>query len=224
MDRVVSSYTPPLRALLEARKNGSADGDDGRMLVVAVPDAPGARPLEDVPKEQELLTRLFPGERHTPLAGDDAVRERMREELPRHRWVRFAGHGGQDLADPSQGGLLPRDGKLTVTDIGATGYRGAFTFLSACKTATGGTTLPDEASTITAALHYTGYRQVIGTLWSVDDALAVVVAGSVYRRLTATGRFRPAGAARALHRAIRPLSAGHATRPSAWVPYTHTGL
>jgi CHAT domain-containing protein len=83
--------------------------------------------------------------------------------------------------------------------------------------------LPDEAITITAALHYTGYRQVIGTLWSVDDGLAVVVADPVYRRLTGTGRFLPGDAARALHRAVRPLRAGYATRPSLWVPYTHTG-
>lgn len=223
MDRVVSSYTPTLRALLTARGTGDAGLADERMLVVAVPDAPGARVLEKVTEEMDLLVRLFPGERHTLLAGDDAVRERVRAELPRHRWVHFAGHGGQDLADPSRGGLLLRDGKLTVTDIGAAGYRGEFAYLSACKSATGGTVLPDEAITITAALHHTGYRQVIGTLWSVDDRLAVVVAESVYRRLIAGGRFGPGGAARALHLAIRPLRAGYATRPSLWVPYTHTG-
>ncbi|MFC6082637.1 CHAT domain-containing protein [Sphaerisporangium aureirubrum] len=242
MDRVVSSYTPTLRALLEARGErrgvrgpgdarragdeageGNGDGGGGRMLIVAVPDAPGAPHLENVVTEQEVLTRLFPGDRHTLLAGDDAVRDRVRAELPRHRWVHFSGHGGQDLTDPSQGGLLLRDGKLTVTDIGAAGYQGEFAFLSACKTATGGTALPDEAITITAALHYTGYRQVIGTLWSVHDRLAVVVADSVYQRLTTTGRFLPGDAARALHRAVRPLRTGFAARPSLWVPFTHTG-
>jgi hypothetical protein len=49
LDRVVSSYTPTLRALLEARKpdheTSMARGQD-RLLLVDVPDAPGQIPLD----------------------------------------------------------------------------------------------------------------------------------------------------------------------------------
>lgn len=100
--------------------------------------------------------------------------------------------------------------------------RGDFAFLSACKTATGGVTLPDEAVTLAAALHYTGYRHVIGTLWSIHDETAATVAEVVYADLTSAGAFEPGRAAAALHAAMRGLrDAG--TPLSHWTPFTHTG-
>jgi hypothetical protein len=221
-DRVVSSYTPTLRALLEARRPLDSPPDDERILVVALAEAPGTVPLADVPRERELLTSLFAG-RHTILAGDAAMWEAVRDELPRHRWAHFSCHGGQDLADPSQGGLLLQDRLLSIADISTGQYRGEFAFLSACMTATGGVNLPDEAITLVAALHYTGYRHVIGTLWSVYDETAADVAEAVYHELTSTGQFEPARSAYALHDAIRGLRDSGRLPPSAWVPFTHTG-
>jgi hypothetical protein len=222
LDRVVSSYTPTLRALLEARRPLDSPPDDERILVVALAETPGVVPLADVTRERELLTSLFAG-RHTMLEGEAATWEAVRNELPRHRWAHFSCHGGQDLADPSQGGLLLHDRLLSIADISTGQYRGEFAFLSACMTATGGVNLPDEAITLAAALHYTGYRHVIGTLWSVYDQTAADVAEAVYHELTSTGQFEPARSAYALHDAIRGLrDSGHFPL-SAWVPFTHTG-
>lgn len=222
LDRVVSSYTPTLRALLEARRPLNSAPDDERMLVVALAEASGVVPLADVTRERELLTSLFAG-RHTLLEGAEATHEAVRDALPRHRWAHFSCHGGQDLADPSRGGLLLQDRPLSIADISTGQYRGEFAFLSACMTATGGINLPDEAITLAAALHYTGYRHVIGTLWSVYDQTAADVAEAVYHELTSTGQFEPARSADALHDAIRGLrDSGHVPL-SAWVPFTHTG-
>jgi len=222
LDRVVSSYTPTLRALLEARRPLDSPPDDERILVVALAETPGVVPLADVTRERELLTSLFAG-RHTLLEGEAATWEAVRDELPRHRWAHFSCHGGQDLADPSQGGLLLQDRLLSIADISTGQYRGEFAFLSACMTATGGVNLPDEAITLAAALHYTGYRHVIGTLWSVYDQTAADVAEAVYNELTSTGQFEPARSAYALYDAIRGLrDSGHFPL-SAWVPFTHTG-
>ena len=81
---------------------------------------------------------------------------------------------------------------------------------------------PDEAVTLAAALHYTGYRHVIGTLWSIHDKTAAEVADAVYTDLTSTGTFEPSRAASALHTAIRRLR--DAGKPlSRWMPFTHTG-
>jgi hypothetical protein len=41
--------------------------------------------------------------------------------------------------------------------------RGEFTFLSACKSSLGGVVNADEAITLTSALHFSGWRHVIGT-------------------------------------------------------------
>jgi hypothetical protein len=223
LDRVVSSYTPTLRALVEARKPLRAAPDDEQMLIVALPDTPGEVPLADVARERDLLRSLFAG-RHTLLEGAGATPAAVRALLPGHRWAHFSCHGTQNLADPSAGGLVLQDGILAIADISAQQHEGEFAFLSACMTAVGGVNLPDEAITLAAALHFTGYRQVIGTLWSVYDETAADVAAMVYAELHSTGRFEPARSAHALHGAIRRLRDVDGAPPHRWTPFTHTGV
>ncbi|WSP97044.1 CHAT domain-containing protein [Streptomyces sp. NBC_01232] len=153
IDRAVSSYTPTLRALLEASRPGRPPGHgDPRMLVVALAETPGELPLPAVNTERDLLTGLF-ADRHTLLEGRAATWDAVRAGPARHPWVHFSCHGDQDLSDPSRGGLLLSDRVLTVQDVAAGHHRGEFAFLSACKTATGGLTLTDEVITLAAALH-----------------------------------------------------------------------
>lgn len=72
------------------------------------------------------------------------------------------------LDHPHQGGLVLRGRRLTVADVVGIRHDGAeFAFLAACTTAVGGVRVPDEAITLTAALQYAGYQNVIGTLWTV---------------------------------------------------------
>ncbi|OFA56541.1 CHAT domain-containing protein [Streptomyces xinghaiensis] len=230
LDRVISSYTPTLRALERARartpaaaKVRAAPGDgEGRMLVVALPDSPGQVSLESAAHDRDLLAELFPDERHTLLQGPDATRAAVLRELRRSPWAHFSCHGTQNLVAPSTGGFLLHDGVLSVEDIGAGSYPGSFAFLSACKTATGGTGLPDEVITLAAALHYTGYRHVIATLWSVRDDDAATFSSDVYRRLCHGGTFDPDRSAHAVHEATRNLRSA-TDDLSAWTPFTHTG-
>jgi hypothetical protein len=224
LDRVVPSYTPTVRALLEATKTPPAGpADKPTMLVVAAPDVPGQTPLPNVAREVDLLTRLFPGDQSTVLSGADATTSGVREELGRHRWVHFSCHGDQDVMDPSNGGLLLHDGMLTVQSISARSYQGELAFLSACKTATGGVELADELITLAAAIHYAGYRQVIATLWSVYDPTAADVVESVYTELTRDGWADSRGAAQALYRVVRRLRDLHPASPSVWMPFIHIG-
>ena len=223
----VSSYTPTLRALLEARREIPADeaaagSTDDRILVVAVPNAPGQVPLAEVERESRHLAAHFP-HGYKLLRNEDASRQNVLEQLPRYRRVHFSCHGTQNLADPSSGGVVLTDGILTVADISSRRYRNDFAFLSACKSATGGSALPDEAITLAAAMHYTGYRHVIGTLWSVLDSAAADIAESVYTFLTASGTFTPAASAYALHNAITERRNRFGWPISWWSPFTHTG-
>lgn len=223
LDRVVSSYTPTLRALVAARSGeGEQPQGPARMLFVGMPATPGQADLPNVHVEEELITGLF-GSRCTPLVGESATRAAVLADLTTHSWVHFACHGEQNLADPSRGGVLVQDGPLTVTDLSAQQYRGEFAYLSGCKTAVGGVNLPDEAITLAAALHYTGFRHVIATLWSVWDRDAARVARAVYQAVAPGGVLHADGAARALHHAVRDLRAARPGRPSAWTPFTHTG-
>ncbi|WP_433384820.1 CHAT domain-containing protein [Actinoplanes sp. CA-142083] len=220
LDRVVCSYTPTVRALAEARRPLDRDRAEDRLLLVTAPDVHDQLPLPNVERERRMLSRRF-GDAVTPLHSGDATVAGVRGQLPGHRWVHFSCHATQMLDDPSHGGLVLHDGVLTVTGIGAGEYHGEFAFLSACKTMTGGVALPDEAITLAAAMHYTGFRHVIATQWSVYDATAADVAEQVYATLFESGRFRPERSAHALHAALLKLR--HLPL-SLWTPFTHTGL
>lgn len=222
LDRVVSSYTPTVKALADARDTAAPDTDTGTLLFVGMPKTQGAEPLPGATADRDLLAGAL-GDRCRVLYGPDATADAVRAELPKHQSAHFSCHGEQNLFKPSEAGLRLHGGTLTVADLSTTSYQREFAFLSACKTATGGTTLPDEAISLAAALHYTGYRHVIATLWSVDDDAAAEIAEHVYGDLIANGRFVPAGSARALHSAVQCLRGTTPHKPSRWIPFIHTG-
>lgn len=221
MDRAVVSYTPSLRALIESR-SWERSTAEGAMVHVAMPETPGQSDLPHVGREKQLLTALF-GEECTTLSGPAADRTTVRRELSRHRYAHFSCHAAAHSIRPASGGLLLSDGLLAVGEIASDHRHRDFAFLSACKTALGGLLLPDESMTMSSALHYTGYRQVIGTLWSVRDAVAADVAEGVYRGMREGGVFHSDRAATALHRVVRRLRDASPDRPSHWMPFTHTG-
>lgn len=204
MDRVVSSYTTTLTALVRAR--GRPLGV-GRRLVVGVPGTP---PLSNVDEE----VRLVGGD--TTLVGPAATAERVLAELARHPWAHIACHGYQDFADPSGSHLAMHDRPLTVPEIAALDLPAAeLAFLSACETSASGVVLPDEAISLAAALQLAGYRHVIATLWPIPDRSTV--AAAVYRHGA------PTDPARALHDAIRAAMAANPYEPTSWAPYQHLG-
>jgi tetratricopeptide (TPR) repeat protein len=235
LDRVVSSYTPTLRALSAARTKPRASSA-GRLLLISLPDTPDAPPLPAVAGEKAVLTGMFDATELTLLEGPDATHAAINRELATHPWVHASCHGDQNMADPATGGLLPYDwphtGTVGVLDIAAAQHDGGeFAFLSACKSATGGVAVLDEAVSLAAALHYVGWRHVVGTLWSVWDADAARITKGVYQRL-GSGTSQPAGvdldpsaAAEALHDTLREYRRrDHYDRePSRWAPFLHIG-
>ncbi|MFJ3791257.1 CHAT domain-containing protein [Kitasatospora sp. NPDC090091] len=221
LDLCVPSYTPSLRALHHARRRGPATGR--RMLAVTLPETPGQAPLPNVKRERTLLEGLFEPEARTVLTDGEATRAHVRSRLPGHQYFHFSCHGLQNLNRPSNAGLVLADGTLTVADLVADSFQAEFAFLSACKTATGGLALADEAITLAAALHHLGCRHVLATLWSVSDAAAAFVAERVYAGLAGPDGLAVDGSARALHAAVLELRALHPDEPSLWTPFTHTG-
>jgi hypothetical protein len=217
LDRVVSSYTPTLRALIQAREPLPTD-QPAELLVIAVPQVEGEAPLPEVMRELAMIEQRFAG-RHVVLEGTAATVNEVAAKLLEHRWAHFSCHGNQVLDDPSQGGLRLADGTLTIGRLSGQQYQGEFAFLAACKTATGGVNLADEAITLAAALHYTGYRHVIGTLWTVSDVTAAEVAEAVYGSHDAP--FEPGRCVFHLHRVLRQLR--DKQRLSVWTPFSHIG-
>ena len=69
MDRVVSSYTPTIRALRCARQHPRGPASDGRSLIVAMPvtqGLPGGGPCPAFPRNRPCATVLP----HTGLLAD----------------------------------------------------------------------------------------------------------------------------------------------------------
>jgi hypothetical protein len=229
-DRVVSSYTPTIRALAYARRTrlagpgdrDNAPGTGDRMLAVAMPHTPGAPDLPGAQDEAAGLQRRFPGQ-VTVLTGPEATRDAVREALPAARWAHFACHGFSDLANPSASQLLLADylqQPLTVVDVARLRLDDAgLAFLSACSTARPSGRLTDEAIHLASAFQLAGYRHVIATLWPIGDQDAVDITADIYTTLIAT----VGDAAAAAHAATRRFRRRWPDTPSVWASHIHTG-
>jgi tetratricopeptide (TPR) repeat protein len=232
IDRVISSYTPTLRALTHARRPGPAtDGGGGdrpgtgdRVVAVAMPHTPGAPDLPGAQAEAAGLQQRFPG-RVTVLTGPQATYDTVLAALPTGRWAHFACHGASDPSNPSASCLLltdHRQGPLTVVDVARLRLDGAgLAFLSACSTAQPGRRLADEAIHLASAFQLAGYRHVIATLWPVGDQPAVDLAADIYAALTTAGEGDVAGTVHAAVRRMRQQRGWNT--PSVWASHIYAG-
>ncbi|MEV0373994.1 CHAT domain-containing protein [Streptomyces sp. NPDC050636] len=228
--RTVSSYTPTLRALIDARSRRTSAAvppqpADAPMTVLAVPQSAAldADPLPKAEKEARKVADLLPGVR--PLIGPEATRDRLLAGLRTRPSLHFAGHGYQHLSDPVRSFLLCHDGPVTVADVATHRSPAAeLAFLSACESARSTAGQADEAVHLAGAMQLAGFRHVIATQWVLRDVVATEVAEAVYTGLgppTAGGWAD--GAARALHKAVADQGAATRENPDLWATYVHVG-
>ncbi|WP_330334595.1 CHAT domain-containing protein [Streptomyces sp. NBC_00536] len=252
LDRVVSSYTPTIRALRHARRDQRQrqrqPAEGSRSLIVAMPTTPGYAPLPHVPEEVRRIRDLLQNpvqltepepdsdfdsapDSPPPVAGvATPTKEAVLALLPDCATVHFACHGVGDRVDPSRNRLLLHDHATAALTVSALAHvdldRAQLAYLSACGTANpGGSGLRDEAIHLTSAFQLAGFPHVIGTLWPIDDSLAIDVAESFYTRLSGDqrGTLTPANAAISLHDTVRNLRDRYPATPSLWAAYLHAG-
>lgn len=228
--RAVSSYTPTLRALVDARSRRApaavpARTADALMTVMAVPRSAvlAARPLPKAEKEALRVAERNPGVR--PLIGPSATRDQLLAGLRTRPSLHFAGHGYQHLADPVHSFLLCHDGAVTVSDVAAHRSPAAeLAFLSSCESARSTAGQADEAVHLAGAMQLAGFRHVIATQWVLSDVIAPEVAEAVYAELgPATRSGWTDGAARALHKAVATQRITAPDGPDLWATYVHVG-
>lgn len=223
LDRVVSAYTPTIRALVHGRRPRPAAGARQRsLLVCALPDTPWARPLPGAAAEARYLQELWGADAET-LTGSEATFSAVMAAVARHRWAHFACHGVSDLDNPSASRLVLHDHltrPLTVMDLAGLGLADAeLAFLSACSTAQPSSRLPDEALHLAAACQVAGYRGVIATLWPVNDSDATTFGASVYPAALNEGN----SLATSVHRAVRRRRDLLIDAPTRWAVHTYHG-
>jgi CHAT domain-containing protein len=223
IDRVISSYTRTLTALLQTRARSVPQGDSGpRMLAVGMPETPGAAPLHKVDKELARIATRVP-QAVRPLIGADATVEAVIAALAKSTWLHIACHGTPAVPDQMPAQLYLADGPLSVNRIGWQWVRDAeLAYLSACHTAAAIFENADEADHLAASFQSAGFRHVIGTLWGADDRIARDVARDFYLGMDLSSP-RADNAADALHYAVRALRERHPDEPHLWAPFVHYG-
>jgi hypothetical protein len=237
IDRVISSYTPTIKATVYARQRQSALYNvlDQRVVLIGMPKTPGESDLYFVEEELRVLQSLVPAKALTLL---NPTKEKVLSEIKTSQIVHLSCHGRSEL-DPSKSMLLVEDWRtspLTVSDITALNIPlPQFAYLSACHTASNrDLRLRDEALNLVSATQLSGFPSVVGTLWQIGDRHSVDVVVEVYRWMLIDGQsFDNQRAAEGLHHAVRRLR--NATRvrwskkkghedPLIWVPYVHYGI
>ncbi len=167
--------------------------------------------------------QTVPATPHTP------TKETVLEHLPSCRLVHFACHGVSDPSDPSRSRLLLHDhtkDPLTVASLSPVNLRHAqLAYLSACRTASiDQAELIDEAIHLTSAFQLAGFPHVIGTLWEIDDEIAVRVTREFYSGLrTDQNVLDTRRTAQSLHSAVRTIRDRLPRTPYLWAGYLHVG-
>ncbi|WP_432893411.1 CHAT domain-containing protein [Kribbella sp. CA-245084] len=212
-ERVISSYTPTVTALIAARRQPERPWQSA--VIVGMPQTPTLPDLPHAERELAVARGRLPGAE--VLAGPAATREEVLAKLPPADVLHFACHGQQDAAVPGDGRLILADGDLGLLDLIRTGSAPQFAFLSACETARGDASVPDESLHLAGALFLGGCPQVIGTIWPVSDAASVELVADVYDAVPDTD------GASALHAAVGKLRRRYPDDPARWASHVHFG-
>lgn len=215
----VSSYTPSLTALHKPQNMLSSEH---RVLAVTQSATPGHTALPGTITEVDQVQQQITDHCFTRLDGERATVRDVTQAMDEHAWVHLACHAMQNSADPSASAFLLHDGRLELRSIMKKKLRHAeLAFLSACQTATGEETLPEEAIHLAAGMFIAGYRAVVATMWSIRDDDAPRIAEAFYLTLLGSEKARTADA---LHWAVAMLreEVGEKSFMS-WVPFIHIG-
>ena len=227
LDLYICSYTPSLSALIQSRNRDSSSRSSGRPSVLLVAQTDPSLPT--VGGEIQVVQAL-----DTEVAGllsEAATPAAVLDSIQHHRFVHFACHGTLEANKPFEAGFeLHGDERLTLLEIVRADLPTAeFAFLSACHTAevTEGSIM-DEGLHLAAAVQYSGFRSVIGTMWAMADVDGRDLAENFYKTLFSNSR-RYKGipyherSAKALQFAVKKLRKKRRITQERWVNFVHYG-
>jgi CHAT domain-containing protein len=166
------------------------------------------------------------------FAGRRGTEARLREALGRGDIVHAATHGVLNPRNPMFSRIeLARgrsdesrdDGRLEVHELLGLSIRSPLVFLSGCETGVGPAwsnqyARGEDYATLAQAFLYAGAKNVVATLWRIEDQGAAAFATEFYRRLEGLG---PAGALAAAQREMMLRESYSA--PHYWAPYQIAG-
>lgn len=226
-DIFISSYTPTLTALIEARSGTSSLEKSLTPELLAVAQFDDS--LRKV--EEELTTLRSIGTNVSLLLNEHATRDAILEQMKRRHWVHFACHGTLKEGQPFNSAfILANNDRLTLLDLIKSHLPNAeFAFLSACHTAEQTTgSASEEVLHLAAAMQFSGFRSVVGTMWQMVDADGPEIARHFYKEMFSHTKEPCAPelgfkqSARALYSATKKLRRKRVDLER-WVNFVHIG-
>jgi CHAT domain-containing protein len=240
-DYFVASYTPSLSALLNAQNTlKPLRRIDANALLVAVNNPFQGPILSMTTDEADRIGRCVPSKVVQASSCMDVL-----EHLQSASIVHFACHASQNPNHPLQSGFFLDDELLTVSKLMELELPNAFlAVLSACETAKGDATQPDQAIHLAGTMLFAGFKSIVATMWCVNiyqlchqvtdsccrymgDLEGPVIAESIYSTLFNPNKesdvLDPNDVPYALDDAVQRLrSSGH--DPNVWATYIHIGV
>ncbi|KAG1721693.1 CHAT domain-containing protein [Suillus paluster] len=162
----ISSYTPTLAALIRARQQVSRDASVQHFVAIGQANLDTGKELRCVAAELASVAQcVAPVLSFTPLADSNATVRGAFNALSRNQWVHLACHGMPNRKQPFDSSFAMRDGPLTIREIiRSRSQNPEFAFLSACHTTVGDDSSPYEAIHLAAAMQFSGFRSVVGSM------------------------------------------------------------
>jgi CHAT domain-containing protein/tetratricopeptide (TPR) repeat protein len=209
---------PPAQGLVAVLADPVFDARDPRVTAAAgrraSPSGNGPRPRAGSPndpfprlpwtrREAAAIAAVAPAGESLLALGFEASRETaLSPALARYRIVHFATHGVIDARTPALSGLMlsrigeqgdAREGFLGLADIYNLRLGADLVVLSGCETALGKQVNGEGLVGLTQGFLYAGARQVVASLWRVEDRATAELMSRFYRGLLVDRR--PAAAA-----------------------------
>ncbi|HEX3526724.1 MAG TPA: CHAT domain-containing tetratricopeptide repeat protein, partial [Thermoanaerobaculia bacterium] len=163
-------------------------------------------------READAIAAVAPADRSFFALGFQASRATaLSPKLSGYRIVHFATHGVIDSRTPALSGLMlsrvgergqPLEGFLGLRDIYNLRLGAELVVLSGCETALGKEVRGEGLVGLTQGFLYSGARQVMASLWRIEDQATAELMSRFYRSLLVDGR-PPAAALRQAQLAIR---------------------
>ncbi|EJD02310.1 TPR-like protein [Fomitiporia mediterranea MF3/22] len=215
LDKYISSYTPTLGALINAQTCGN--GDEPAALVIGDTSLPSAR---------EEIRKIKNSGIQPKLLSSTASHNAVIKALQKSTWVHFVCHGNLN-PKPFKSSFKLSDRGLTLLDIVQANLPNAqFAFLSACHTAEQPHNIAhDEVLHLAAAMQFSGFRSVIGSMWELLDEDGPFLARTVYEYMCNCdeGETKYKRAAAGLREAAVALKARDDIGTERWVNLIHIG-
>jgi len=222
-DLYITSYTPTLSALIDSCKASSRSLEKPSILLVAQPDESMLQAWKEISLIRRLNTAV------TTLVSKRATPSVVMERLKDHRFAHFTCHGILEAGRPFDASFKLYQGqRLTLLEIIRSRLPSAkFAFLSACHTTElTEESIADEGLHLSAAVQYSGFRSIVGTMWAIADIDGQVLAKHFYASVFSEkweGVPYYERTAEALRDAVQELRRRKKVATERWVNFVHYG-